>query len=110
MARNPERQRATEARYRARHPERIAAKSKRAQRKRRALLAQLKSQPCMDCGQSYPPYVMDFDHRRGTKVFDVSTNSMWGLQAVLTEIEKCDLVCANCHRIRTYKETYQYGN
>ena len=66
----------------------------------------LKKKPCMDCGVQYPYYVMDFDHRdRKTKL--ASINQMvnfhsYSKEKILVEIEKCDLVCANCHRIRTY--------
>lgn len=66
----------------------------------------LKQKPCMDCGKQYPPYVMDFDHRdKKTKL--ASINSMVNFHSysktkILEEIEKCDLVCSNCHRIRTY--------
>lgn len=63
----------------------------------------LKKGPCVDCGVSYPPCVMDYDHVRGTKFKNIAKmigrNSM---AEVLKEIEKCDLVCSNCHRIRTY--------
>lgn len=47
---------------------------------------------------------MDFDHRPGKdKVQKVSTMfaAGWNLDVILAEISKCDLVCANCHRIRT---------
>ena len=66
----------------------------------------LKQKPCMDCGVQYPPYVMDFDHRdKRTKAAGI--NQMINLHSyskdkILAEINKCDLVCANCHRIRTY--------
>lgn len=62
--------------------------------------------PCMDCGILYPPYVMDFDHRNGKdKLKEVSklVNNMLSIENIMKEIEKCDLVCANCHRIRTHK-------
>lgn len=64
----------------------------------------LKDVPCMDCGKKYPSYVMDFDHRDpDTKEFGISTGrSGRGLKRVLEEIAKCDIVCANCHRIRTH--------
>lgn len=62
---------------------------------------------CFDCGflGSKYPNVLDFDHIRGLKKFNVSefkrhTNS---LRRVQEEIEKCEIVCANCHRIRTVK-------
>lgn len=71
----------------------------------RKLLIDLKNdKACMDCGIIYPYYVMDFDHRdASTKIAEVSKLVSNGeLQALLDEIAKCDLVCANCHRRRTY--------
>jgi hypothetical protein len=62
----------------------------------------LKDFPCLDCGERFPPIAMDFDHVRGEKTKSISylvRNSTW--EAVLKEIAKCDLVCANCHRVRT---------
>lgn len=60
--------------------------------------------PCADCGRTFHYCVMDFDHRDGeTKLFNVS--SAWlraGRQRVEDEIAKCDVVCANCHRLRTH--------
>lgn len=66
----------------------------------------LKFKECFDCKSFFPPYVMDFDHRDGgTKVNDVArlVREGWSKTKILIEIEKCDLVCSNCHRIRTYK-------
>lgn len=59
----------------------------------------------MDCGVSYPSYVMDFDHRDPSlKKFELgdALSKVYSIQLVLDEIAKCDVVCANCHRIRTY--------
>ncbi len=61
----------------------------------------IKSEPCSDCGGRFPPVAMDFDHVRGTKFRMVSTMVNYSWERVLSEIEKCELVCANCHRIRT---------
>jgi hypothetical protein len=71
--------------------------------KRRALVINAKSQPCADCGVQYPYYVMDLDHREGVQK-NFSLHSVQGAtkEAVLREIEKCDVVCSNCHRVRTY--------
>jgi hypothetical protein len=66
----------------------------------------LKSKPCADCKQTYPPYVMDFDHLdASTKYRGVAdmVGSGHSLENILKEIDKCELVCSNCHRIRTYK-------
>lgn len=68
---------------------------------------------CQDCGKFFPSYVMDFDHRDPTQ-------KKWGLagarrhmpsdEEVLKEIDKCDLVCANCHRIRTFTRESTSGS
>lgn len=54
---------------------------------------------------SYPSYVMDFDHIKGTKIGALSRMAGDGkpLASILAEIAKCDVVCANCHRLRTFK-------
>jgi len=78
--------------------------------KRRDQMHALKNVPCMDCEQTFPPYVMDFDHARGDKVFEIGsrlTSRSW--DAILVEAIKCDVVCANCHRIRT-AERRENGN
>ena len=58
---------------------------------------------CVDCGES-DPVVLDFDHvdGKGEKAFEVARNfaeRRW--QDVLEEMEKCEVVCSNCHRKRT---------
>lgn len=62
------------------------------------------SKPCMDCGRQYPYYVMDFDHRDRAEKKDGIARLIRSevLGIVLSEIAKCDLVCSNCHRIRTH--------
>lgn len=58
--------------------------------------------PCADCEVNYPPMAMDWDHLPGSiKKFSVSEGLHFGYESILEEIEKCELVCANCHRIRT---------
>lgn len=69
-------------------------------------IAEYKRQPCADCGNKFPPVCMDFDHLpEHQKLFNISTvtngRSGWTLEDLLTEIAKCEVVCANCHRIRT---------
>lgn len=64
----------------------------------------LKEYPCADCGNRFHPCVMDFDHREGeTKLFGIGRDYYkHPKEQVLAEIKKCDLVCANCHRMRTF--------
>ena len=82
----------------------------RVKRRREAIVAtlrRLRQVPCADCGESFPPYMMDFDHRDPTtKIGNVTW--MAGKAAtrrVLAEAAKCDIVCANCHRLRTIKRS-----
>jgi len=66
------------------------------------LLEYFASHPCTDCGES-DPVVLEFDHLDAeTKLFNVGqalAYRRW--QSILEEIEKCEVVCANCHRRRT---------
>lgn len=64
------------------------------------LVAFLREHPCVDCGES-DLIVLEFDHLRD-KSFPIAQgirDRPW--RDVLLEIEKCDVVCANCHRRRT---------
>jgi len=76
--------------------------------KQKAYLAQylrdLKTKtPCVDCGINYPYYVMDFDHVRGQKHANVmELVSTLSKKRIDQEIAKCEIVCSNCHRIRTH--------
>lgn len=70
------------------------------------LVSMLKeSQACMDCNISHRFFAMDYDHVRGEKVADLSRllkkANITNLSAIFDEIAKCDLVCSNCHRVRT---------
>lgn len=68
------------------------------------LLQELRAAPCADCRGRFPPCAMDFDHRDGTDKRYTVTRMVGraGTQRILAEVAKCDIVCANCHRRRTY--------
>ena len=76
--------------------------------KQKAYLAQYirdlkEKSPCLDCKKTYPYYVMDFDHVRGVKHKNVSELiSTLSKKKIDLEIAKCEIVCSNCHRIRTH--------
>lgn len=86
------------------HREVVRENNKKARARNKEFLGQYKDVPCMDCGVKYPPYVMDFDHVKGEKIDNISNMSRdgTGLVKIMQEIKKCDIVCANCHRIRTH--------
>ena len=61
--------------------------------------------PCVDCGKYYHYCQMDFDHIEN-KSFEISRGvselgKSW--DSLKNEISKCELVCSNCHRLRTFK-------
>jgi hypothetical protein len=65
----------------------------------------LKSAPCADCGGRFHPAAMSFDHLPGSiKVLDIASIVRRGsVGLAVTEMEKCEIVCANCHAIRTFE-------
>lgn len=69
----------------------------------RAFVDALKEgKPCMDCGLLFPPFVMEYDHVRGDKRHNIGRMNNHRRELVLAEVEKCDLVCCACHRIRSH--------
>ncbi len=80
--------------------------SKRArQRKEKVVLEHLQRSPCMDCGENNI-LVLEFDHRDPRKKLgNVGEMLAKGTsyERLEAEMDKCDVVCANCHRIRTAK-------
>ncbi len=72
---------------------------------RKAILVDEKGRKCIDCDGFFPDYVFDFDHingKKGRKSISRLLRSGATINRLLEEVEDCELVCANCHRIRTY--------
>jgi hypothetical protein len=72
----------------------------------RSFLQQMKSvTPCMDCGIQYPHYIMEFDHleggNRNNSVMRLASTRSWA--KIGRELDKCEVVCANCHKVRTWR-------
>src|SRR4051812_49162509 len=89
----------------------IARASKRTLELRRErtekLLEYFADHPCTDCGEA-DPVVLEFDHLRD-KVFAIGealANFSW--RRILAEIEKCEVVCGNCHKRRTARRAQSY--
>lgn len=114
---DPEKQKAAQRRSYQRNKETIAVRqreqrveiNKRLKESRAALrewIISIKAMtPCTDCGLNYPYYVMDFDHVRGLKLANISKlmAQVYSRAVIQAEIDKCDVVCANCHRERTHQ-------
>lgn len=57
---------------------------------------------CVDCGYNVNPVALDFDHLPGTvKLYRIACMAGLRRGTIDAEIAKCEVVCANCHRIRT---------
>jgi hypothetical protein len=67
---------------------------------------------CSDCGWAGWARGLDWDHTRGTKHYGISmlVNDRWPTAIIIRETSKCDVVCANCHRIRSCERRRQAAN
>jgi hypothetical protein len=83
---------------------RVRANTVRRRNKLAEFVNEFKRRPCADCGGEFPPYLMDFDHVSGDKLDDICGMRMRTVarESIRAEIEKCEVVCANCHRARTH--------
>lgn len=58
---------------------------------------------CCDCGVSYGDHIYDFHHLDpSTKDFKLSQLRSHTLETIRAELDKCVLLCSNCHRDRHY--------
>jgi len=81
---------------------RDASRQGTANQKKKAQLVAHKGGKCQDCGGAFPQCCYDFDHRDHTqKKFHLGSRMGGSLAELMVEADKCDLVCSNCHRIRT---------
>ena len=108
--RDPAKQRAARRRYYEANKAKVKARAKAStiamrHKVRRWLLAYLKTHPCVDCGETNP-VVLEFDHVNGEKHFNIgeATSRSISLRRVISEVGKCEVRCANCHRIKSYNE------
>jgi transposase len=66
---------------------------------------------CTDCKEDYPYWILEFDHLKNKK-FNISEyrTKTISLDIVKEEIEKCEIVCSNCHKNRTYLRLQNVGS
>jgi len=81
------------------------SRKRRHQQKKRQMVREIKeARSCVDCGYDGHFAAKQFDHLPGQiKMFEVSQVERASKQRILDEIDKCEVVCANCHAIRTYE-------
>ena len=91
-------------------PLRFTSPNEKAQKRDRRrdimeMLADYKlAKQCADCDRHFDrPWHLDFDHLPGAeKSFNLSKAGGRSLEAIMAEVDKCEVVCALCHRDRTY--------
>lgn len=104
-SRTPEYRKAYSAKHYLDNKAYYLKKARANQQRVRKFIQAAKSAPCADCKNTYPYYVMDFDHF-GEKRYEISRiHLMVGMEKVKEELAQCDVVCSNCHRIRTHKRS-----
>lgn len=89
-----------QARYRSEHLARVRARHRLRQLTRMAFRDSLKVGGCVDCGNKNLT-VLDFDHIRDVKVGNIGEMGMATFSTIERESLKCEVRCANCHRIVT---------
>ena len=100
---------AQKARYKADPSKQLEVVNNIRKRNRQFIWNYYSQNPCVDCGEN-DPIVLELDHVRGEKKAGVSqlVHNTRSLAVIKTEIAKCDVVCANCHRRRTAKTQEWY--
>lgn len=89
--------------YYSENKERYAKNSRTHRRRMREKIRSYKDKPCTDCGVQYPYYVMQFDHLDGDDKLGAIGRMSWSYVKLEQEVAKCDVVCANCHAVRTWQ-------
>lgn len=82
-------------------------RTKAFQQSRRDLLNQIKTERgCARCGYNAHPAALDFNHVHGEKSLAIGQDPKAAWQKLMDEINKCEVLCANCHRIHTYENRH----
>ena len=84
--------------------ERTDTQKKKNRLRNRAIVLERLKTGCADCDEK-DPIVLEFDHVRGEKKQNISymVGAPSGLEALIIELDKCEVVCRNCHQRRTAK-------
>lgn len=100
-----EKYRQARLRWYYKNKEKVRLYKSKARSDRAEYIKEIKNVPCADCKMRFPAYVMDFDHITSNKsgIIALMAVDLAGWDKLKEEISKCEIVCANCHRIRTYK-------
>jgi hypothetical protein len=93
-------------RYKQKYPEKVKAYAKaRGQKNKNFLKEFKKGKSCEQCGYNTDSRILVFHHKnRENKKFELNTYGVRSLETIKKEIDKCILLCPNCHHILHLKE------
>ena len=80
----------------------MLTRKQRAENRKSFISSYKKLLGCTDCGYNLHSEVLEFDHLNN-KYRNVASLFYSSWKTIFAEIDKCDIVCANCHRLRTFK-------
>lgn len=85
-----------------RHKTRVKIRNEKITKELRQIVLNYLQNGCVDCGETNI-IVLEFDHVRGQKIKAVTAlmRNAVSEKTLISEIEKCEVRCANCHRIKT---------
>jgi len=107
---DPEIQKANQRKHYQDNKSRYLDNQKRKRDKNKQFIAEYKKNKSCACGESHPA-CLEFHHTDSTKKDIQISRAMydWGLKRLIEEVEKCELLCANCHRKVHYEEMKDSG-
>lgn len=104
---NKEKCLAKNKKWREDNKEYIKEKQKEQKRKRKLESILYLGGKCSNCKQEFHPAIFEFHHRDPkTKEKDPSKMLSLSWKKITEELDKCDLLCANCHRLIHHRENY----
>jgi hypothetical protein len=105
--RNKEKAAAKAKKWREENKDYVREMQRKNKRERKDWAVQYLGNKCQLCGQSFHPAIYEFHHRNPEdKDRDPSKMLQLSLDRLQKELDKCDLLCANCHRYTHHKDSY----
>ena len=91
--------------WRMNNKEKIKQSKKKGMMRKKLFISDFKRDKCCsNCGYKEYPEILQFHHNKGKKEFEISDSEKLGYPKIKTEMERCILLCPNCHFLLHYKE------
>lgn len=105
--RNKEKCKANHAEWYSNNKEYALEKQRNKKRERKLWAIEYLGNCCSSCGGTFHPSIYEFHHiDPTTKDRDPSKMMQLSKQKLQDELDKCKLLCANCHRLEHHQENY----